>query len=315
MTLTALNCAEHIEHTLSGPQSVSTVLDLVNQTGRHMVGMHSWMFLKRPSVRLAARASLTLTDAAWDESALTLTSAGAFTNYTFLAGDQIRVTAGTGATLGYYPIASRVSANAITLESSFGADAVDVDGTITLSSCALPSDFGSILSLTAGVGLQDYVQLTGLDAIEEMRSDPMVTTGSFYYAALSFGQLAVHSVPVPRLEIWPEPTTNDSEKFRLSYRAKWKEVTTDGQTLAIMPHTEDLFIALLRAFARGYEEEDQATLGQRLAEIEAGPVFAAARKQDGRQQRDYGPLRGGWLQRGVRTDPFNLKPTTLGGAS
>lgn len=314
MTLTVLNCAEHIEHTLSGPMALLSVIDVVNQTGRHMVGMHSWMFLKRPSVRLSTRAPITLTDATWDESELTLTKTGAFADYTFLAGDQLRVTAGTGATLGYYPLASRVSDDAITLESSIGADAADIDGTMTLSACALPSDFGGILSLKAGDGFQEDVTLTTLDAIDELRSDSVPTSGSYFMAALSFGQLAASGVPVPRLEFWPDITTADTEKFRLSYRAGWKAITSDGQTLAIPAHTEALFIALLRAFARGYEEEDQATLSRRLADVEAGPVFMAARKYDGAQQRNYGPMRGGWLET-RRYDPFNLKPRTLGGAS
>lgn len=317
MTLTALDCAAHIEHTLSGPMSMLSVLDVVNQTGQHMVGMHQWMFLKRPSVRLAARASITLEGATWTESTKTLTKTGAFSSYTFLAGDQARVTDGTGATTGFYRIASKTSANAIVLETSIGSGAdaqTDIDGTLTLSSCALPSDFGGILSIKAGVGLQDLVIPATLEEIENLRSDPISQTGSLYLAALAWGQLAVGGAPVPRLEIWPEPSAADAEKFRLSYRAAWQEVATEGQVLAIPTHVEALYVTLLRAFARGYEEEDQGTLSQRLAEIEVGPVFMAAKKYDGSQQRSYGPMRGGWLQRGS-VDPFGLKPRALGGAS
>ena len=50
---------------------------------------------------------------------------------------------------------------------------------------------------------------------------------------------------------------------------------------------------MLRAFARGYEEEDQATLNARLMEVANGPLFAAAVLRDGETQPDYGPVRGG----------------------
>lgn len=312
MTLTALDCADHIDHTLGGPSSLLTTLMLVNQTGRHLVGMHQWMFLKRPSVRLTARASITLTGATWTEATKTLAETGAFASYTFLAGDQLRVTDGTGATTGYARLASRVSDDAITLESSIGPDAADIDGTLSLASCALPSDFGAILSLKAGVGFQEDINLTSLEVIEDLRADPASTTGSYYMAALAFGQLAAGGVPVPRLELWPEPASADTEKFRLSYRAAWQAVATDTQVLAIPEHTEALYLTLLRAFARGYEEEEGATLSQRLGEIQGGAVFAAARKHDGSQQRSYGPLRGGWLHGGRR---FSDKPLAGGSAS
>ena len=62
-------------------------------------------------------------DGGWTEATKTLTKTGAFTSYTFVAGDTIAVTAGTGATAGTYTIASRTSNNAIVLTTSIGAGA------------------------------------------------------------------------------------------------------------------------------------------------------------------------------------------------
>lgn len=52
---------------------------------------------------------------------LQIIKVGAFTNYTYAAGDYVRIDSGTGTTPDYYSIASKDSANQITLSSSAGA--------------------------------------------------------------------------------------------------------------------------------------------------------------------------------------------------
>lgn len=315
MTITLADCAEHIEHTLSGPSVLPSVVGLVNQTGEHMVGMHQWMFLRRPPARLAARASITISSASYTHATKTVTRFGAFTNYTFLAGDTFECDAGTGATVGFYKIASKVSANAITLETSLGAAAdaqTDIGGTLDLSSVALPSDFGSIQEITSGADLLSYVELTTMAELARLRDDSSATIGGGYCGAIAFGQPITGGAPVPRLELWPAPQENDPNAFLLQYRAKWATVDDDTLALSLPTHVEGLYLTLLRAFARGYEEEDQATLSQRLAEIEQGPVFASARKHDGGHQRNYGRISGGW--RSKRSGP-SYQNIPLGGAS
>lgn len=81
----------------------------------------------------AGASNITLTGATWTNGTLTLTKTAAFTNYTFRVGDRIRITGGTGATAGYYIVASRVSADAITLTATIGAGAdgqTDISGTL-----------------------------------------------------------------------------------------------------------------------------------------------------------------------------------------
>jgi hypothetical protein len=58
---------------------------------------------------------LALATATWTEATFTLTQAGAFASYTFTQGDLLYVSAGTGATVGLYEIASRVDDDSITL--------------------------------------------------------------------------------------------------------------------------------------------------------------------------------------------------------
>jgi hypothetical protein len=58
---------------------------------------------------------LALATATWTEATFTLTQVGAFAAYTFTQGDLLYVSAGTGATVGLYEIASRVDNDSITL--------------------------------------------------------------------------------------------------------------------------------------------------------------------------------------------------------
>jgi hypothetical protein len=56
---------------------------------------------------------------------------------------------------------------------------------------------------------------------------------------------------------------------------------------------EALLVQLVRAFARAYVREDQGSLTARLAEIDVGPLFVAARRSDGNIQPYFGTLRNG----------------------
>lgn len=60
------------------------------------------------------------TGATWAPGARTLTKVGAFTNYTWASGDVLAVVSGTGVTRGNYQIASRDSADQITLVETIG---------------------------------------------------------------------------------------------------------------------------------------------------------------------------------------------------
>jgi hypothetical protein len=91
---------------------------------------YGWKELQTTSDVLVASTTLTFTDGVWDESELTLTKTGAFTSYTFVAGDHVYVSGGTGLVAGWYEIAARTSANVLTLLESPGADASDVSATL-----------------------------------------------------------------------------------------------------------------------------------------------------------------------------------------
>lgn len=71
----------------------------------------------------ASSYQVAVTAATWDEASLTLTKVGGFANYTWQVGDKIRITGGTGATVGDYEIASRTDDDSIVLSSSIGSGA------------------------------------------------------------------------------------------------------------------------------------------------------------------------------------------------
>ena len=74
---------------------------------------------------------ISFTTATWDHATLTLTKAGAFTNYSFHAGDRLYVSAVTNGTTGDYTVASRTSNDAIVLTTSIGATASAISATLT----------------------------------------------------------------------------------------------------------------------------------------------------------------------------------------
>lgn len=92
------------------------------------------------------RLSISVDNASWNNGTLTLTLAGAFTNYSYRAGDFISIYSVTSGTTGDYAIASKTSANAIVLATSIGASASAVYGYVESikggsSNTAVPAAF------------------------------------------------------------------------------------------------------------------------------------------------------------------------------
>jgi len=112
-------------------------------------------------------------------------------------------------------------------------------------------------------------------------------------------------MPRARLEIWPDPGSDDDDAVTIYYRAGWKTLDQDTEYVSIPTWLQTLYIQLVRAFARGYEREDVASLSARCAEVMGGPLALAAVRRDDMMQPSYGELMGGGadLARG-RHEPF-----------
>lgn len=75
-----------------------------------------------------------ITNGSWSKSGLSITLAGAFTNYVYVAGDQLYLNGATnGFQPGWYTVASRVSANVITIADDSRVNLTNATGTTNLT--------------------------------------------------------------------------------------------------------------------------------------------------------------------------------------
>jgi hypothetical protein len=303
MALLVQHLLRHINDTLGGGELPSDLdaISIVNQAGEHLHSMHAWKWAQGRSTLLSTRGTISLVNAAWNASAKTLTLAGAFTNYTFVDGDEIEITGGT-ATTGFYEIASRTNDNVIVLSSSIAAsNQTDVDATLQPYSIDLPDDLREIIAIQTTDAINSEVTLTSLQEVLDVREDTGVND-LHAYAAIAY----VGTPPTPVLEIAPGYATTIAGAMRIFYRARWARLSADAGQVDVPEFCEALLIQLVRAFARGYTREDQGSLHIRLAEIQASPLFMAAKMSDGSIQPYHGKLRGGGA------DIYRMKRPTSG---
>lgn len=296
MVLTVNKVLEQMRHELGGGD-LSTELDkfaVLNEAGEHLYSMYPWKWATGRSALLDLRGSLSGATATWTAATKTLTAASAFTDYSFLAGDEVIILDGTGVTEGVYKIASRPTANTITLETSLAAGDLsggDIEWQIYPGTIALPSDLGEIISIQSSQTANAYqVCMTTLDQINAFRGANAVTQSpALYYAALVF----TGTTPGPILEVWPSASANATGALRIFYRSKWTRVSSDSGTIELPEFIEDLYVWLARAFVAGYERGDQKSIHVRLAEIGVSPLFEAKKKADGRIQPNFFRTRNG----------------------
>lgn len=297
--LTTGEVLKHMRHELGGGD-LSIDLDkigIMNQAGHHLYSMHPWVWAKGRTALLDFRGSVSGTTATWTAATSTLTDTGDFTDYTFLAGDEITILDGTGATTGVYKIASRTSANAIVLDGSIAAGNLatgDIEWQIHPQTVELPDDLRDIIHIASSSETALYrLTLTTLaDVLERRATTSEVTSPSLFYGAVVFSG----EPPVPILEIWPSPGSNATGALRIFYRSRWTAITADSGTsskIQIPDFVNDLYLQLARAYAAGYERSEVASLDVRLSQIHLGPVFQAAKRSDGMIQPFFGKTRGG----------------------
>lgn len=133
----------------------------------------------------ASSYQISVTGATWHESTLTLEKTNAFASYTFVEGDKITVTAGTGADLGDYEIDSRTDDDNIVLKTSIGS-AADGQTDIAARTWVRYVDLDTALSTTGDLGGFDrresaYVgqAFRFLPATERFQ-DVVITSFGFY---------------------------------------------------------------------------------------------------------------------------------------
>jgi len=170
------------------------------------------------------------------------------------------------------------------------------------SYASLPADFSELIAASFTQGLTNRFLLTTLGTIAQYRTGQMNFGLAVTYGAISFqAATGAGGAPLPVLELYPTPSATNASALTVFYRADWTPITdgSDSSFVNIPQYAEPAFIECLRAFARGYQEEDSGILSQRLAAIQAGPVWDAAVDSDGMTQPNFGKMRGGATQIGI----------------
>lgn len=320
MVLTVSSLVADIKGALHGAEpSQHSCLDYINMAGHHLYSAHDWSFLFRRAKVVGLRGTVTISDGTWTESTKQLESTGAFADYTWVEGDEIRTTGGTDVLEKTVRVVSRVDDDTLELAESISATAgnlasADIEATLDLLSLALPEDFGAIMALDATDSLTLDVHQTTLEELLALKTNEVQVTSSFYYAAIVYAnssQAAGETGLVPLLEIWPAPPDNDPDAFSMFYRAGWVDLTDDNVWVPLPAQgwMDTCFRQLVRAFARGFEHEQSGPgLAAELAEWEQARYTQMAMERDGSQQQRYGPLAGGAV--GTRTHGAAFTITT-----
>ena len=321
--LTADQALAHATHATGLDSLKVDSLQLLNNAGYHLVNMHPWNWLTPQTAWLSGRANISIGTATWTEATKTLTQVGAFADYTFVDGDIFEATGGTnvitGATGGkHVVVASRVDDDSITLAESISSTAADlgtgdITGTLHTPRIEMPSDFGAIQHLTSTNSLVNNIQLVPHSEIALLRTNQIEVTSSWSYrAAVTY----VGSPPRPVLDVYPDIISdNANDIFQMFYKKSWNRLSSLSATVDIPDFCNALYLQLVRAFALGYEDEDQANLEQRLLQLEAGMLFKNAREFDRVVQAAYGRMRGGAVKPSARRYGPNALATEISGPS
>lgn len=154
----------------------------------------------------------------------------------------------------------------------------------------LPEDFGQIVTLQFTNGLTAAVSLSTLQQINEYRSQLVTIPSYMLYATVSW--VVDAGAVIPRLEVFPSPSTTDAALLTLTYRVRWVTLnaTTDDTPLEIPEWFEPVYRQAVRATAYGYQKGE---MNSRWADLRQSIDFLSAERQDGAQQVDFGQLRNG----------------------
>ena len=308
MVLTFERAVGVFEHAIRRPlDSAISPRQVVNECGAFLFGIRPWKFLERGNAFLSLRANVTGTLATI--SGTTLTLVGAFADYDFLTGDRLEITdGGAGAVARNYTVASRTSDDAIELASAPGDSTSDVGFTLHADACALPDDFGELLSYEAQNSLINSLSLVNFQRLLDMRTNQFSVTSYNFFGAILHAAPATGGEPVPRLEVYPASQTNLLDELRIHYRSAWVDVDAGSGFIGIPDWFHSLFFHSLREFAQGYEGkgDDQGGIWDRTDRITQSTIFLSTARRDARIQPDFGMQGGGNAQR-----QFMHLPSTL----
>lgn len=171
----------------------------------------------------------------------------------------------------------------------------------------LPPDFSEHVSIrrnTAGIQMVSMGEIALQDAGNVSRAASTgYYLGTIVYPTPEPSNPAV--LPLPFLYIVPQPSGNTDTAFDLWYKSKWAtlveqvdiSVTPNVTTYNAIAHVPTYCEAALREFcalyARGKEHDRML---EHMEVFSRSKLFEHAKRADGRQQSEYGPVTGGAVQ-------------------
>jgi len=169
----------------------------------------------------------------------------------------------------------------------------------------LPADFHKIEAQKATESIIGAVSLVGDVELLKLRESTVSGSGFTYKGAVfakdNPGVNGGIKSWVLKLDRTVSTTMNDA--FSIVYRSGWQEITSDADEVDIFEFMDELYLQVLRAYVADYQQENVnakgfRTLDERLAQIKAGVVFAAAARDD-QPQAQFGEIEGGHIGGGT----------------
>lgn len=157
------------------------------------------------------------------------------------------------------------------------------------------ANFRKLYSLVYSDGVSTWLNQCDLAYIIRLRTGIAGFSARPEYAAVSFANEVTTGAITRRLELYPTPSTSLTDAITLFYAAGWTEAASYTQ-LPIPPQVEGLFLQALRTHALGWRMHEAATTARRLAELVAGPQWAAAVLSDAATQTNFGQIKNSDIQ-------------------
>ncbi len=161
----------------------------------------------------------------------------------------------------------------------------------------LPLNTAQITAYDATEGLVNSLELTDMQTIIRLRTDTEIASNWNIWAAVAWN-VDANGIPQPRLELYPTPEATDTAAFTVQIRLGWSILADDTDIVQLPFWMESIYNRSVRAYARGYEEEDAMSLEEQQMRLVTGPEFRAAVRRDALTQADEGPIAGGAVAQG-----------------
>lgn len=181
------------------------------------------------------------------------------------------------------------------------------------SSIDLPDDFGELIDVRSGT---TGVQMTTISHLAEMLSAGVISSGTSggFWGAIIFPNVDPAAAPATprRWQLHVVPQVGTTQTMTLWYRSRWAPLIQATDIAAIPVFAQSLLKQLVRAFAKGYEED---RLLEMLETVQQSQFFQNARREDGAVQHSYGRIRHTAIDEAFRVRPNFFEAETAAGPS